>query len=207
MNIKIIENIVKNRTAEPLKPHNYYGVMLPLIQQGEKLSVLFEVRSNNLLMQPGEVCFPGGRKEEGESHQECAIRETCEELCLNPDDIDLIGAIDYLNAYNNFTLYPFVGQIKCKDIDNITFNHDEVQEVFLVPLDFFLENDPMSFTLPIAPQIPKDFPYELISTKGSYSWRQGESIVPIYKYGSRTIWGLTARIVCNFSQLLREELK
>ncbi len=206
MNIERIIHSVRNRNPEPLKPYNYFSVMVPLIQQGDSFSVLFEVRSDNLVMQPGEICFPGGRKEIGESPQECAIRETCEELCISEDKINLIGPIDYLNAYSNFTIYPFVGVIKYEDIENVPFNHDEVQETFLVPLEFFLENEPLTFAFPVSPEIPKDFPYELINDKGSYKWRQGKTIIPIYNYEERSIWGLTARILHNFVQLLREEI-
>lgn len=206
MNIERIIHSVTNRTPEPLKPYNYFSVMVPLIQQGDSFSVLFEVRSDNLVMQPGEICFPGGRKEIGESPEECAIRETCEELCISEDKINLIGPIDYLNAYSNFTIYPFVGVIKYEDIENVPFNHDEVQETFLVPLEFFLEKEPLTFAFPVSPEIPKDFPYELINDKGSYKWRQGKTIIPIYSYEERSIWGLTARILHNFVQLLREEI-
>lgn len=206
MNIDRIIKSVKNRKAQPLKPYTYYGVLLPLIQQGDKLSILFEVRSDNLVMQPGEICFPGGRKEEGESPEECAIRETCEELCISPDKIQLIGPIDYLNAYSNFTLYPFVGIIKYQDIINLPFNHDEVQETFMVPLDYFLDNQPRWFNYPVVPQIPHDFPYHLINDKGSYQWRSGKTIIPIYNYENRNIWGLTARIIHNFTQLIGGKL-
>lgn len=206
MNIERIIQSVKNRTPEPLKPYTYFSVLLPLIQRGEDFSVLFEVRSDNLVMQPGEICFPGGRKEEGESPEECAIRETCEELCLSPDKIELVGPIDYLNAYSNFTLYPFVGLIKYEDVENLPFNRDEVQETFLVPLDFFIENEPLSFSFTVSPEIPNDFPYELITHKSSYDWRQGKTVLPIYNYGERKIWGLTARILNNFVQLIREDL-
>lgn len=206
MNIERITQSLRNRSPEPLKPYNYYSVMVPLIQQDDNFSVLFEVRSDALAMQPGEVCFPGGRQDEGESPQECAVRETCEELCISQDKIKLIGPIDYLNAYSNFTIYPFVGLIDHQDIHNVPFNHDEVQETFLVPLDFFLENEPLFFTFPVAPQIPNDFPYELINNKGSYNWRQGKAIIPIYNFESRKIWGLTARIIHNFVQIIREDI-
>ena len=60
MNIeKIIQSVTK-RTPQPIKPYNYYSVMVPLIQKDGDFSVLFEVRSDTLVMQPGEVCFPGG---------------------------------------------------------------------------------------------------------------------------------------------------
>ena len=206
MNLESIKTSIGKNTPQPLKPYKYYGIMVPLIKQGDKFSLLFEVRSDELITQPGEVCFPGGGKEDGESPQECAVRETCEELCISPEKIEVIGALDYLNAYSNFTLYPFVGVIDYEDVKNIPFNQNEVQETFLVPLDFFLENEPLTFTFPVIPTIPNDFNYALINHEEPYTWRTGKVIIPIYNYGSHTIWGLTARVVHNLTKLLREEV-
>jgi len=66
---------------------------------------------------------------------------------------------------------------------------------------FMNANEPLSFTFPVAPQIPNDFPYELINHKKEYTWRNGKIIIPIYHYSERTIWGLTARIMHNFIRL------
>ena len=57
------------------------AVFMPLVEADGKLSLLFEVRSK-LIGQAGEVCFPGGRIEEGESPLDAAVRETMEELEL-----------------------------------------------------------------------------------------------------------------------------
>lgn len=207
MNIRDIEKTFAHRTPCPIDTPKYYAVMVPIIKRGEELSILFEVRSHELQVQPGEVCLPGGRQEEGESPEECAIRETCEELCIKPSQMDVIGPLDYLNAYSNFTLYPFLCVIEDHVIKEDHFNPDEVHETFQVPLDFFLEQDPILFTFPVEPVIPKDFPYHLIGEDKEYNWRKGTSIVPIYKYEGHTIWGLTARIIQRMAEVLREEKK
>ncbi len=58
------------------------AVMIPLIKENDGYHILFEVRSNKLSQQPGEICFPGGRREQDETSMETSIRETCEELLI-----------------------------------------------------------------------------------------------------------------------------
>ena len=205
MNIRDIEKTFAHRIPCPIDTPRYYAVMVPLIKKGEELSILFEVRSHELQVQPGEVCLPGGKQEEGESPEECAIRETCEELCIKPSQMDVIGPLDYLNAYSNFTLYPFLCVIEDHVIQEDHFNPDEVHETFQVPLDFFLQQDPILFTFPVVPQIPEDFPYHLIGENKEYNWRKGTNQVPIYKYDGHTIWGLTARIILRMAEVLRKK--
>ena len=55
-----------------------YAVCIPLMPGPDGYEVLFEVRSANIKSQPGDVCFPGGRMEPGETPDETAVRETME---------------------------------------------------------------------------------------------------------------------------------
>ena len=59
-----------------------FAVLVPLVYEKGEPSLLFEVRADTLNRQPGEVCFPGGRMEGGETPLQCALRETEEELSL-----------------------------------------------------------------------------------------------------------------------------
>ena len=60
-----------------------YAVLIPWVKKEDGDALLLEVRSEKV-KQPGEVCFPGGRVEPGETTAEAAVRETCEELGLTP---------------------------------------------------------------------------------------------------------------------------
>ena len=80
-------------------------------------------------------------------------------------------------------------------LDRLAPNPAEVQETFLVPLDFFRTHPPLSYTYPLIPQVGDDFPNALIGFPQGYPWRAGQTEVPIYRYGDRAIWGLTGRIV------------
>ena len=88
------------------------AVLLPLVRTPEGISVLFEERAHTLRSQPGEVCFPGGKYEcEDNSFRNTAVRETCEELGLKPENITICGELDCLVTHNGPIIHPFVGLI------------------------------------------------------------------------------------------------
>ena len=90
-----IKDKLAHYEPKPLGEKGRYAVLLPLIYdvKTDKYQILYQVRSEHI-SQPGEVSFPGGRVEDGETFQEAAIRETCEELNLIPDQIDIWGEIE-----------------------------------------------------------------------------------------------------------------
>lgn len=200
--IKDFEETFHNREPKSLGSYQYYSVLVPLVEKDGKLHILYEVRAENMKKQPGEVCFPGGRIESGESAEECAIRETTEELNINRSDIRIIAQMDFMHTYSNFTLYSLLGSIDYDVISRMTVNPDEVKEVFLVPVSFFAENEPEIYCFDVLPNIGPDFPYEKINLQNGYNWRKGKSTVPIYRYEDRAIWGLTARITNHLMDLV-----
>ena len=77
------------------------AVVIPLIGEKDEMKVLFEVRSDKLRTQPGEICFPGGSCEKGERPRQTALREICEELQLKKRQIQLIGPADiFISPFN-----------------------------------------------------------------------------------------------------------
>lgn len=86
------------------------SVLLLLLPGPEGPEVLFEVRSNRLDWQPGDICFPGGSREKTDRNfAAAAIRETSEEFGIRYEDICLCGTLDFFAAHNGFMVYPFVG--------------------------------------------------------------------------------------------------
>lgn len=200
--IKDFEDTFQNREPKSLSFYQYFSVLVPLIEKDGELYILYEVRAESLKRQPGEVCFPGGRVENDESAEECAVRETSEELNIRKEDIRIIAQMDFLHTYSNFTLYSLLGIIDYEVYSRIQVNPDEVKEVFLVPVSFFAENEPEIYNFDVLPNIGPDFPYEKINLTNGYNWRKGKSTVPIYRYGHRVIWGLTARITNHLMDLV-----
>ena len=176
------------------------AVCIPLIPEGEGFDVLFEVRSGKIPAQPGDVCLPGGSMEPGETPVQTAIREACEELLLDPKQLNVIGPADVLRE-GNVVLRPFAAILT--DYDG-AFSTQEVAEVFRVPLNYFLTTEPDVFTFPMKYELPEDFPFDRIVGGRRYAWRQDIHSALFYEYGGHTIWGFTARVMRAFSVMLSE---
>jgi 8-oxo-dGTP pyrophosphatase MutT (NUDIX family) len=204
--IKDFEDTFRDREPKSLGTYQYYSVLVPLVEKDGELHILYEVRAENMRKQPGEVCFPGGRVENGESAEECAVRETSEELNIKKSDIRIIAQMDFLHTYSNFTLYSLLGSIDYEVVSGIAVNTDEVKEIFLVPVSFFAENEPEIYCFDVLPNIGPDFPYEKINLTNGYNWRKGKSTVPIYRFEDRVIWGLTARITNHLIDLVTQKI-
>ncbi|MCC2864443.1 CoA pyrophosphatase [Anaerovorax odorimutans] len=200
-----IEDIMNNRTPRAIGKHNFFSVLVPLVQKDGELCLLYEVRAEHMKRQPGEVCFPGGQVEAGESFQTCAVRETVEELGVCGDDIQVIGQLDTLYTYSNFTMFSFLGTIKEESLSEPALNPEEVKEIFLVPLRYFLEHEPIVYKMKVEPVVGDDFPYEKIKFSKGYHWRKGDTEVPIYEFENRVIWGLTGRITRSFIEVLKSQ--
>ncbi len=175
------------------------AVCIPLIMTDFGWDILFEVRAAGMASQPGDVCFPGGSLEPGETAKEAAVRETMEELLVSEDQIEILGLMDvFAGGGGNFFVYPYAGILTGYEG---TFSADEVESVFRVPLSFFLENEPEVYhtSMKVVPR--EDFPYERIHGGRDYAWRERTEEVFFYKYGKYDIWGMTAKMAHGFAKL------
>lgn len=175
-----------------------YAVFIPKIDIDGRDHILLEVRSQNIA-QPGEVSFPGGRVEPGESFEEAAVRETMEELLLDREDIILEGYSSMILSSTYRHIKAYYGRID-KNIEEIKYN-EEVESVFAVDIDFLKENEPIMYRAPYRMEFPKDFPFEKIPNGKDYSF------TPLYHdmffYDTNpVIWGLTAKLLKNFIESL-----
>ncbi len=199
-----IRNVYTGRTPQPIGRHRYFSVLVPAVEKDGQLHLLFEVRARTMESQPGEICFPGGHVEPGEDPADTALRETMEEIGIPPEKVELIGPGDILYGYANYTLYTYMGIIAYEDVIKASLAPEEVDEIFLVPLQFFRDNPPQVQMEKIYTEISEDFPFARIGIDESYPWRIGEWEIPIYDAGGRIIWGLTARITANMIRVLEE---
>lgn len=179
------------------------AVLIPLVftEQGT-LGVLFEERSHTMRRQPGEISFPGGHFEEADGTMGItAVRETSEELGLSPHTIQVLGELDTFASATGLMVYPFVGLLEA--YPNLALNRQEVERVFIVELHRLLEVTPKKYTIPLQPNPPQDFPYHLIPKGRDYAWRTSQSEVWFYELEDLVIWGLTARILNHFLEVVR----
>lgn len=181
------------------------AVLLPLVEVESETHILFEVRSSEMRSQPGDICFPGGRVEEEDRDQmESAIRETSEELGITMEAVTDVIPLDYIVSEMAGIIYPFAGTLT--NLEEIRINKQEVAEVFTVPLSYFLHTEPKRYKIDFEVLPERDFPFELIHNGENYDWRKRQMDELFYVYNShRVIWGLTAKIIYHFVQLLKSD--
>ena len=195
MTIQELEQRFMDHTPGLTGVRSHYAVLVPLVEWQGRTHVLFEVRADTLRRQPGEVCFPGGRMEPGESPTECAFRETWEELGIPASPIRPIARLDGVFLPSDGIMHPVLAQVDAGAVVHMTASAAEVKETFLVPADFFAQQPPLLYRFPLEPKVDEDFPYDLIGFPQGYPWRTGTHQVPIWTYKGHVIWGLTARIL------------
>lgn len=204
LDINEIRNKIENRTPRILELIGEYAVLLPLIKINEEWNIIFELRSMNLNTQPGEISFPGGKLDDGESFEDAAIRETIEELRIEKANIRVIGELDYLVSPSNISIHCFVGIISGVNVDNLNPNPEEVDHIFTVPLKYFLETDPKVYGLDLETKFNAEFPYNLIPKGKDYNFRKVVNKVCFYEYNDYIIWGYTAKMIKNFIEILKD---
>ena len=195
---------VKDRIPEVLgnKEFAKFAILLPLIEKDGEIHILFEVRSHLLRNQPGDICFPGGRiDKQDESERDAAVRETMEELGIGRKQISDIFPLDYIVSPFGMIVYSFAGIID----PNVEFrpNPPEVDSLFTVPLSFFLEKDPKVYRVNFDIQPEESFPYDLIAGGENYNWRTRQVDEYFYIYEDKVRWGLTAKILTHFMEIIR----
>ncbi|MPW24186.1 NUDIX domain-containing protein [Alkalibaculum sp. M08DMB] len=205
MNFEDIKNIFEGRKSKSLDIKQYYGVLVPIIEVDNKPHLLYQVRSFTMRRQPGEISFPGGKIEEGETSCQAALRETKEEMGIQTDSIDMIGELDYLLNNTNDMIYPFLGYLRNVKFEDIKFSSDEVSEIFTVPIDFFINNKPEVYDMSYKVNVDESFPFHKIQNSANYQRRTMTYPVYFYEYSNYIIWGLTAQITRNFIKELRKK--
>ena len=201
MELKTVIEKMTGREPGIIDGTKEFAVLIPLVERDGELHVVYEKRAEGI-RQPGDVCFPGGKIEEGESIIECALRETAEEIGIT--DIEVIGQFDTMLEVGRITMHTVLGIIKEKDLANAVLNTAEVAEIFSVPLEFFDTAQPIIYTGKMIQDVT-GFPYEQTGIRSDYKWRVGKQDIYIYHYEKWIIWGLTARITRWFVEKMKEK--
>ena len=181
------------------------AVLILLFEKDGKYHFLFEKRSGKV-RQPGEISFPGGLIDKGETVIETALRETEEELGVKCENVEILGEIGLLYSPLGATVSGVAAVAKIDSLDDLTLSRDEVDYVFSVPVDFFLENKPQEYEIILHAHShyidDNGKKIELLPVKElglpeiyENSWGLGKPKVLVYKWNDEIIWGLTARFV------------
>lgn len=123
-------------SADGLKPA---AVLVPLVLRPEGLTMLLTQRTDHLHDHAGQVAFPGGRAEAGESPTETALREAHEEIGLAASQVEILGFLPDYHTITGYRVSPVVGLVSLPlDLQLDAF---EVAQAFETPLAFLLDPD------------------------------------------------------------------
>jgi 8-oxo-dGTP pyrophosphatase MutT (NUDIX family) len=162
---------------ESFKP----AAVLIAITERERPGMLFLHRPSNMRAHAGQIAFPGGRIDPGETPVEAALREAWEELGIAPADVRVIGTTDVYRTGSGYEITPVLGIVP-PDLE-IVPNPAEVSQWFEAPVDFLL--DP-------ANQLRKTAEYGGVE----------HGFIDVDWHGHR-IWGVTGAILHNLAGRLR----
>ena len=180
---------------------NHFAVLVPFIGR-KKDALLFELRAKGI-RQAGEICFPGGMVEPEETPEQCAIRETAEELGITRDKIHITAKAGCIVSHRDAIIHVFIGVLNIESPAEAEPNKKEVAELFAVPASFFTESKPEIYQVDSFTETG-NFPVKELKLPRRYygTWSNGKRNIYVYKYGDKTIWGLTAAILYELISLL-----
>lgn len=115
------------------------AVLLPFVKRPSGWHLIYTERPETMPNHPGQISFPGGKAEQGETVLDAALRETDEEIGLSSDEIEIIGRLPSFDARGHFRVTPFAGIVD-PDAD-MEIDPHEVEDVFEVPLSFLMNSD------------------------------------------------------------------
>lgn len=182
-----------------------FAVMVSVIEIDDDYHFLFQKRAKHI-RQGSEISFPGGQydPELDENFLATAIRETCEELGVTPDQIEVISQLD--TFFSHVYIENYLGIIHVDDLEDLRINKDEVAYVFTIPLDYFISHEPETYAIKIrsmASEIDEEgnlieyIPVKELELPERYqhAWNDSLRDVYVYKTEHGPLWGLTAHIV------------
>ncbi|MGE5479937.1 MAG: NUDIX hydrolase [Chloroflexota bacterium] len=133
-------------TIKPPANARESATLVPLVEMpGGELELLFTLRAADMKSHAGQISFPGGRTEQGETAEQTALRETMEEIGWRRDEAQLLGRLSTIYVVpSNFLITPVVAYFAKPQPFEIS--EAEVDSVFFYPLKEFLKPDLLAYT-------------------------------------------------------------
>lgn len=180
---KLRPGLLEPAVAEAMEVHGDRdaAVLIALYERDGELHTVFTRRRDDLRLHPGQVSFPGGRADDGESLAETALREAHEEIGLAPGDVEIAGALQPVPTFvTGFRVYPYVGVIDG-------------------PIEWAISEPEVSAILEVS----------LAALQAGYARRtvptpRGKLTHGTYLIGEDLIWGATSRIVAHLLKAIAQ---
>jgi 8-oxo-dGTP pyrophosphatase MutT (NUDIX family) len=156
------------------------AVLVPLLQQDDEWHLLFTRRTDKVESHKGQVSFPGGGCDEGETTpEETALREANEEIGIDPKSVRVLGRVTNMITISSFRVTPVVGVIPWPTV--LQLGKDEVERVFTIPLNWLANRaNRWEFTMP----------------------GRNRSLIVYHPFDGELLWGATARMTVDFLKVL-----
>ena len=173
------------RSIDTAPPLVRAGVLIPLVMRNRGIEVLFTRRTDTVLTHKGQISFPGGQREDTDVETvETALRESYEEIGLEPSRVTVLGQLDdVFTAVSSFVITPVVALVE-GGIDDLRLAPDEVKSLLLVPVTQLLDST--------------------VHTTETRSVGEQQYRIHYYTVGDDVIWGATGRIVYQFLKAWEE---
>lgn len=172
-NHALVADLLASTTSRP-------AAVLLGIREGQQPRLVFTVRNSQLQEHAGQVAFPGGCSEPGDGDDAVvtALRESQEEIGLDPALVTPLGYLDRLETVSGYSVTPVVARIAAEA--RLYPAPEEVAEVFEVPMAFFLDGHNLR--------------------RYTMTFRGRPRPMVEFVHGGHRIWGATAEIVVNLLQ-------
>jgi 8-oxo-dGTP pyrophosphatase MutT (NUDIX family) len=173
---------LRDKKSLPVNGLTTAAVLVPVFSIEDRLHILLTKRSEFVEHHKGEISFPGGKLDDEDPDMlSCALRETSEEIGIEPEQVRVIGELDdFYTVATGFLVVPFVGLIPypCEFRTSVR----EIADVLSVPMEIFFDETRRS---------ESDVLF------------QGQAVKIIsYRWKGHNIWGATARIMKHFTEIL-----
>lgn len=156
-------------------PRRADAAVLLAITNEPQPKVLLTRRASHMRHHAGEVSFPGGRREDGDtSNIVVALREAFEETGLNPFQVELLGELPSQRSKSGMWVKPIIGLIPPNPV--LIPQPEEIERIFYVELMQMIKAQPLPYPIQL---------------------NQQQYYMPSFQLDNEIIWGLTARILVS----------
>ena len=178
--IKTKSEVTFPNTQETARPA---AVLILLFPFEDEIQFFLTKRTEDVEHHKGQISLPGGIRENDESLNETALRETKEEVGIDSTKIIISGSLTpFFIPVTGYIVHPFIGW--CKEKPSTKIHDVEVNQLFSVSITELMD--------------------EKILQTEQWNIRGYDAIVPYYNFGKCKVWGATAAILSEFKSILED---